>query len=137
MSFMAKRFSSINLSKKTLLLSASAAALLTLSIAAAVIVSGVSVTDAAANIYLDGALIYSIKLSDVKEPYSFDVEDGNGGKNTISVERGRICVSDADCPDKICVRTGWIADGTVPIVCLPHRLVIELSGAGSSADSAS
>ena len=32
----------------------------------------------------------------------------------------------ADCPDKVCVDTGWIGNGAVPIVCLPHHLVIRI-----------
>lgn len=32
-----------------------------------------------------------------------------------------------DCPDGICVKTGWV-DGGTPIVCLPNRLIIEVKG---------
>ena len=52
------------------------------------------------------------------------------------MEQGRIRVSQADCPDQVCVDQGWIADGTVPIVCLPHKLVIEIVGGGSAFDAA-
>ncbi|MBR4895991.1 MAG: NusG domain II-containing protein, partial [Clostridia bacterium] len=48
------------------------------------------------------------------------------GENTVRVETGRIRIVSADCPDKICVDTGWISDSAAPIVCLPHRLVIRL-----------
>ena len=77
-------------------------------------------------IYRDGALIKSIDLSDVPEPYSFSVT--GAGFNVIEVEQGRIRVSDADCSDKSCVRQGWASGGAVPLVCLPHRLVIKLEG---------
>ena len=76
-------------------------------------------------IYLDGILVERIVLSEVTVPYSFTVH-ASDGINVISVERGRICVSEADCPDKSCVRQGWVSGGAVPIVCLPHRLVIRL-----------
>ncbi len=79
-----------------------------------------------AQIILDGEVIREIDLSRVKEPYSFTVEDGAGGTNLVQVEPGRICVSEANCPDRICVSQGWLSDQTVPIVCLPHRLIIKI-----------
>ena len=77
-------------------------------------------------VYQDGALIESIDLSGVTEPYSFSV--GSPGFNVVDVERGRIRVSDANCSDRSCVRQGWASGGAFPIVCLPHRLVILLEG---------
>ena len=74
----------------------------------------------------DGTVLREIDLSKVKEPYSFTVEAPDGGSNRIEVEPGRIRVADADCPDKICISQGWLSDQTVPIVCLPHRLIIKL-----------
>ena len=78
-----------------------------------------------AQIILDGEVIREIDLSRVKEPCSFVVEDGSGGTNRIVVEPGRICVSEANCPDGICISQGWLSDQDVPIVCLPHRLIIK------------
>jgi len=78
-------------------------------------------------IELDGILIERLDLSTVAEPYSFTVES-NSGFNIISVDKGRIRISESDCPDGICVRQGWISGGSVPIVCLPHRLIIRLEG---------
>ena len=83
-----------------------------------------------AYIYLDGKLIESLNLSEITEPYSFAVESETG-INVITVENGRICVSEADCPDGSCVRQGWISGGATPIVCLPHKLVIELETTSS------
>ena len=74
----------------------------------------------------DGTVLREIDLSKVKEPYSFTVEAPDGGSNRIEVEPGRIRVADADCPDKICISQGWLSDQSVPIVCLPHRLIIKL-----------
>ena len=87
-------------------------------------------TDAAtARITRDGVLLEEIDLNAVDRPYSFTLEDGSGS-NTVSVEQGRIRVSEADCPDQICVHQGWISDSALPIVCLPHRLMIEITGGG-------
>lgn len=80
----------------------------------------------------DGALIREIDLSRVTEEYSFTVESPDGGNNTVTVRPGAICVSDADCPDRVCVSQGWLTDQSVPIVCLPHRLSISLAGAAAT-----
>ena len=88
-----------------------------------------------ARITLDGELLREIPLDEVEESYSFTV-DAEGGSNTILVEPGRIRVSEADCPDQVCVGQGFISDGTVPVVCLPHKLIIEIVGGGSQFDAA-
>lgn len=87
--------------------------------------------DATALIYQDGVCLCTIDLSQVGEPYSFTVE-WEDGCNVVEVERGRIRVSEADCPDQVCVRQGWISNSVAPIACLPHKLVIRLV---SSSDS--
>ena len=81
--------------------------------------------DMTAEIYLDSECIKTIDLSSVETPYSFTVE-GKYGSNVISVEPGKIRVSEADCPDLVCVNQGWQSTGAAPIVCLPHKLVIKL-----------
>lgn len=86
-----------------------------------------------ARITRDGVLLEEIDLQKVDEPYSFSLEDASG-INTVQVERGRIRVSEADCPDQVCVNQGWITDGTAPIVCLPHKLMIEIVNGGGGLD---
>ena len=78
----------------------------------------------------DGVVLQEIDLSAVRGEYSFDVQWPGGGSNTVCVEPGRICVSEADCPDKICIAQGWLTDEAMPIVCLPHRLIIHVKDAG-------
>ena len=79
-----------------------------------------------ANVYLNGVLIETIDLTVVGQTRSFTVNTAGRGFNVISVEHGRICVSDANCPDKSCVRLGWVSSSLMPLVCLPHGLVISL-----------
>ncbi len=85
-----------------------------------------------ANIYLDGKCIRSVDLSK-KMSDTFVIECENGS-NTIKVENGKICVCSADCPDKTCVKSGWISKTAAPIVCLPHRLVIRIEENEASKD---
>lgn len=78
-----------------------------------------------ARIYQDGVLIREVDLSGVVDSYEFTVET-ESGTNTIAVRNGGIRVSEADCSDQTCVNQGWLSGGVTPIVCLPHKLIIQL-----------
>ena len=54
-------------------------------------------------------------------------EANDGSYNAVTVRDGMIAVTEANCPDQHCVQRGFCSSGT-PIVCLPHRLVIEFMG---------
>lgn len=95
--------------------------------AAALLLRGGTEDGRVARITRDGVLLEEIDLDKVTEPYSFTLEDGSG-TNTVQVEQGRIRISRADCPDQVCVNRGWIDHGTAPIICLPHKLIIEIAG---------
>ncbi len=77
-----------------------------------------------AQILRSGNVIRTIDLENVDSPYEFKVSSENGGYNIIRVEKGRIAVTEASCPDKVCVHQGFIDDGSVPIVCLPNKLSV-------------
>ena len=83
-----------------------------------------------------GQVLQEIDLTQVKEPYSFVIEGESGALNTVQVEPGRICISEASCPDQVCVHQGWISDGSEPIVCLPNQVIIQITGGGSQVDAA-
>ena len=83
-----------------------------------------------AAIYQDGVCIRRIDLNTVSQRETFTVSCP-AGTNTVCVEPGRICVLEANCPDGICVRQGWLKDSPEPNVCLPHGLVVQLEGPGT------
>ena len=89
-----------------------------------------------ARITLNGTIVNEIALDSKSLPKTFTYEGPGGFSNTIEAESGRIRVSEAGCPDQVCVHQGWISDGTVPIVCLPNKLIIEISGGGDGLDAA-
>ena len=49
-----------------------------------------------------------------------------GGTNRLHISGGKVWVTDASCPDKICVRHGPTDQTADPIVCLPHTLVVQV-----------
>ena len=89
-----------------------------------------------ARITRDGILLHEIDLKkETKQRYiDITAEDGTL-LNRISVEPGRIRVEHANCPDQVCVKQGWIQDSALPIVCLPNKLLIEITGGEERADA--
>lgn len=79
-----------------------------------------------ANLYQNGALIQSIPLDPKEPPYTITVMGGNGAYNTITVKEGKIGISAASCPDKLCMHQGYINNTLLPITCLPNKLVIRV-----------
>lgn len=89
-----------------------------------------------------GALLYmsmrtdgdvAIVLSDGKEiaryPLDTDIETvitTEYGANKLVISGGKAYISEADCPDKICVEHREIFYNGDTIVCLPHKLVIKI-----------
>lgn len=51
-----------------------------------------------------------------------------GGRNTIRIRDGKVSCIEADCPDKICVKHSEIDTVGETIICLPHKLVLEVEG---------
>ena len=48
----------------------------------------------------------------------------NGGTNTLVIENGEAWISEANCPDKLCMGFGKISRNGEIIVCLPTRLIV-------------
>lgn len=48
------------------------------------------------------------------------------GTNLIEIKDGRVRVEEADCPNQDCVHQGWIDAAGEQIVCLPHKLTVDI-----------
>lgn len=48
------------------------------------------------------------------------------GHNTVTVSDRRVWVSEADCPDQLCMRQGKAEKPGKTIVCLPNRMTVEI-----------
>ena len=81
----------------------------------------------------DGEVLYSPDLS--KETNRTFVIPYGGSSNTIEIRDGRIRVLEAECPDKVCVRTGWLSSSAIPIVCLPNHLEISFASGNDDIDA--
>ena len=55
--------------------------------------------------------------------------DINGSTtNVLHVEDGTAYITDANCPDKLCEKTGKISRVNESIVCLPNKVVVTIKG---------
>lgn len=59
------------------------------------------------------------------------IETENNGKNTLVIEDGKAFIKNATCPDKICEGHSKISFKGETIVCLPHKVVIEIVASDS------
>ncbi len=46
--------------------------------------------------------------------------------NVLVIADGKACMSEADCPDGLCIRQGSISLSGTMIVCLPNRVVVQV-----------
>ena len=74
-------------------------------------------------IYSDNELVNEIPL---KQDQTVEINT-DLGTNTIVVENNQVYVKEADCPDKRCVLQGRISHPGETIICLPHKLIVEVS----------
>lgn len=50
------------------------------------------------------------------------------GYNKVIIKDNKVSITEADCPDKYCVKQGETDNGNKSLVCLPHKLVVEIRG---------
>ena len=58
----------------------------------------------------------------------------DSGINTIQIQNKEVWMEEADCPDGYCKEQGHISKNKQTIVCLPHRLVVEVSNDSEKSD---
>ena len=78
-----------------------------------------------AAVYVDGELYDTYDLAAVVIPYEVRIET-EYGYNILRLSHGAVEVAEADCSEQVCVKQGAVTDSLIPIVCLPHHLVIEI-----------
>lgn len=74
---------------------------------------------------VDGAVYGTYSLM---ENQVIEVKEGDF-YNRIRIQDGKAYMEDANCPDGYCKRQGKISGGAQTIVCLPHKLVVEVLAA--------
>lgn len=77
-------------------------------------------------------IIETINLDQVDQPERITVS-GNYDV-VLLVEKGRIRFEKSNCPDQICVNTGWLTNNGDVAVCLPNRTMIKIEGVNQEID---
>ena len=81
-----------------------------------------------AEILRNGSVVERVVLDPAAPPREWVLAAPGGGFNRIRLEKGRIRMADANCPDRDCVHTGWLSRPGQGSVCLPHRVAIRILG---------
>ncbi|MDZ4185735.1 MAG: NusG domain II-containing protein [Desulfuromonadales bacterium] len=80
-----------------------------------------------ATITVDGKVLRTIDLDPVAGNEMIQIT-GRLGPATVEVAGGRIRMREANCPEQICVKQGWIQAPGSTIVCLPGEIIIHIEG---------
>lgn len=80
---------------------------------------------------IDGKKVKEIPLSSHGGTDSFTVQGADGGYNVIVVKDQAIGITEADCPDKICIQEGFISRPGESVICLPHKVMVEVQAEGN------
>ena len=78
-----------------------------------------------AEVTLDGKPYKKILLSEHIGEEQLDVKT-EYGYNIIEIKDASIGIIDADCRDRICIKSGFISKPGQISVCLPHKVMIEI-----------
>ncbi|SFP59535.1 hypothetical protein SAMN04487928_10492 [Butyrivibrio proteoclasticus] len=92
----------------------------------AIIALGVRLTEKTGKtvvVSVDGVEKYTFTLD---EDLEFKIEGYEGGTNYLVIKDGEACLTEASCPDLLCVHMGKISSQGQSIICLPNRVVVEI-----------
>lgn len=59
---------------------------------------------------------------------------GNLHENTLEIQNGFASITQADCPDKLCVHQKKISKKGETLVCLPHKIVVSVISAHTNGE---
>jgi len=87
-------------------------------------------------IYTDGQLYRKISLSEASNE-EIKVPNKDGHYNVVEIEKGRARIKESDCPNQMCVKTGWISQPGQIAVCVPNKFNIVIKGKSNKVDTIS
>lgn len=63
----------------------------------------------------------------LEKPLTMEVSSPRG-RNLLVIENGTAKISEADCPDRLCVYQKAIQYQGESIICLPHKVTVRIEG---------
>ncbi|WP_138419987.1 NusG domain II-containing protein [Aquibacillus sediminis] len=85
-------------------------------------------------ISIDNEEVERVTLTGNEGTDVFDIQESGSHINTVEVHDDRIRMKSATCSDQVCVRTGYISKPGETIVCLPHKVIIEIQTENDDTD---
>jgi len=76
---------------------------------------------------IDGKEYLTLSLT---EEIQLTIDAGNGKTNVLVIENKTADITDASCPDKLCVSHKSISKNGETIVCLPNKVVVQIIKSG-------
>jgi hypothetical protein len=86
-------------------------------------------------VYLDKGEIIEITTQDkkyserltlsLKHPGKYYIH-GKIGTTTVMIKDNRVCVISSPCPNKLCIKRGWVSRYGDIICCVPNKVVIKV-----------
>jgi hypothetical protein len=73
-------------------------------------------------ITVDGTVIKTFPLH-TDTSYTIQTDSG---KNILKIKNGSAVITEADCPDKLCVQQKKISQQGETLVCLPHKVIVSV-----------
>ncbi len=79
--------------------------------------------------------VYAVVKVEGKEAYKYALTENvrtvitsdNGNRNVFVIENGQAFIESASCKDQICVKHKKIKNEGESIICLPHKVVVEIT----------
>lgn len=84
-----------------------------------------------AEVSIDGKIYQTVSLS---EDITITLPTENG-YNILTIQDGFADITEADCPDKLCVKQKKIHRTGETLVCLPHKLVVKITDSTEDTDN--
>ena len=76
-------------------------------------------------ITVNGEVYQRIPLNEDK---TIQVETEEDNFNEVTIEDGKVYMSDSSCKDHLCENMGHVSIVGVPITCLPNKVVVTIKG---------
>jgi len=83
-----------------------------------------------------GANAVTIKVNgEIQGVYSLSEDQEisiNNGSNILVIKNGKADMTEADCPDKLCVNQKAVSKNNENIICLPNKVIVEVDSSENS-----
>lgn len=76
------------------------------------------------NIRVDGEVVKSFDLDTDRE---YTINGYHDGTNILVINNHKAFIKHASCPDKLCQKQGKISKVGQSLICIPNRVVVEVS----------